>query len=233
VLHVSKKQSLLLERAHSPSRVVHHGEALEWLRSNPARAGMSVVTSLPDVSETSHRSFAEWQAWFVRMLEVVLAWLPREGMAVFYQSDIRHEGVWIDKGYLVSRAAEACSAHIVWHKIVCRKPAGTLGLGRPTYAHMICVSRTSTFALRDPGPDVIPDAGAMSFSRGTGAIAALIACKFIAANTETHTVVDPFCGEGTILAAANHVGLDAIGVELNRKRAGKARLSTFDFTPES
>jgi tRNA G10 N-methylase Trm11 len=39
-------------------------------------------------------------------------------------------------------------------------------------------------------------------------------------------VVDPFCGVGTVLAVANETGLDAIGVELNRKRARKARTLT-------
>lgn len=33
---------------------------------------------------------------------------------------------------------------------------------------------------------------------------------------------DPFCGSGTVLAAANHLGLDALGVELSAKRARHA-----------
>jgi tRNA G10 N-methylase Trm11 len=36
-------------------------------------------------------------------------------------------------------------------------------------------------------------------------------------------VVDPFCGLGSALAVANALGMDAIGVELSRKRAEKAR----------
>jgi hypothetical protein len=35
-------------------------------------------------------------------------------------------------------------------------------------------------------------------------------------------VVDPFCGVGTMLAVANGHGLDAIGVELSRRRAARA-----------
>ena len=37
------------------------------------------------------------------------------------------------------------------------------------------------------------------------------------------TVVDPFCGTGSVLAAANAIGLEAIGVELSRRRAARAR----------
>jgi tRNA G10 N-methylase Trm11 len=36
-------------------------------------------------------------------------------------------------------------------------------------------------------------------------------------------VVDPFCGLGSVLAVANSMGLDAIGVEIVAKRARRAR----------
>jgi tRNA G10 N-methylase Trm11 len=36
-------------------------------------------------------------------------------------------------------------------------------------------------------------------------------------------VVDPFCGVGTVLAVANALGLEALGVEKARKRAEQAR----------
>jgi hypothetical protein len=35
-------------------------------------------------------------------------------------------------------------------------------------------------------------------------------------------VLDPFCGEGSVLAVANALSLDAIGIDLNRKRCGEA-----------
>jgi hypothetical protein len=40
---------------------------------------------------------------------------------------------------------------------------------------------------------------------------------------ESRTVVDPFCGHGTVLAIANELGMDAIGVERGGKRARRAR----------
>jgi len=39
-------------------------------------------------------------------------------------------------------------------------------------------------------------------------------------------ILDPFCGVGTVLAVANRLGLDAVGVEKNRKRAEDARALT-------
>lgn len=35
-------------------------------------------------------------------------------------------------------------------------------------------------------------------------------------------VIDPFCGQGTVLAVANELGMDALGVELSRKRSRQA-----------
>jgi tRNA G10 N-methylase Trm11 len=35
--------------------------------------------------------------------------------------------------------------------------------------------------------------------------------------------VDPFCGLGTVLAVANAMGLDGVGVEIVQKRARRAR----------
>ena len=205
---------------------MHNADALAWLAANPSRPGMSIVTSMPDVSETPHQTLAAWKAWFAAAAAQIFDWLPSYGMAIFYQSDIRYEGIWIDKGYLVQRAAEAREVHLVWHKIACRKPPGTLGIGRPSYAHLLCFSKRRTFALREPGPDVIADAGSMSFSRATGAHAARVACAYLRASTESDTVVDPFCGEGTILAAANAEGLAAVGIDLNERRASKARRLT-------
>jgi hypothetical protein len=206
-----------------PSRIVHNAEALAWLAENPSREGMCVITSMPDISETPYRDLPSWKAWFMSSAETILRWLPPSGMAIFYQSDIRHQGVWIAKDYLVQRAAEAVGSHLVWHKIACRKPPGTLGLGRPSYAHMLCYAQSKVFSLHAPGPDVLPDTGEMSFSRATGVYASNVACTYLKASTHTHTIVDPFCGEGTILAAANKHGFNAIGVELSEKRCAKAR----------
>ena len=50
-----------------------------------------------------------------------------------------------------------------------------------------------------------------------------MAAKFIAEQTTTRTMINPFCGEGSMLAAANIFGLEAIGIERSPKRADKAR----------
>ena len=49
------------------------------------------------------------------------------------------------------------------------------------------------------------------------------ACRFLLDETKTRRVVDPFCGKGTVLAVANALGIDALGVELSAKRCRAAR----------
>jgi hypothetical protein len=206
----------------SPSRLVVHAEALAWLEATAPAPGSSVVTSLPDVSEVPEKGFDGWRAWFLDAARRVIRWVPDDGVAIFFQSDIRYRGVWVDKGYLVLRAAEEESALLVWHKIVCRKPAGTISHGRATYSHMICVSRT-LHAPKRPGPDVLADTGVMTWTKAMGVNACRLACRYLQDETATRVVVDPFCGHGTVLAVANSFGLDAVGVELSAKRCRVAR----------
>ncbi len=211
-------------------RVVHHAEALDWLSANAPEPGSSVVTSLPDVSEVPEKGFDGWRAWFIEAARRVIRWVPQEGVAIFFQSDIRYRGAWVDKGYLVLRAAEEEGALVVWHKIVCRKPPGTISHGRSTYSHMICVSR-SLHVPRHPGPDVLADTGRMTWTKAMGVNACRLACRYLQDDTTTRVVVDPFCGHGTVLAVANSQGLDAVGVELSAKRSRVAR--TLEVPPDA
>lgn len=205
-----------------PSRSVLQADAFAWMDAHPAEPATSVVTSLPDVSELSGMDLDGWKRWFVGAARRVLRWIPDDGVAIFYQSDIRHDGVWVDKGHLVMSAVDEERATLLWHKIVCRKPPGTIALGRPSYSHMICAARAPR-SVRHPGPDVLPDAGAMSWSRAMGVEACRVACRFLREDTDTRLVVDPFCGRGSVLAVANDMGFDAIGVDIGGKRVRAAR----------
>jgi hypothetical protein len=204
-------------------RTVECAEAVAWLSAQGGLAGCSAVTSLPDVSEFPALSLAGWKQWFIQAAALVMAKVPAEGVAIFYQTDVKHEGTWVDKGYLVSRAAEEAGCEMLFHKVVCRRPPGTVTFGRPAYSHLLGFSRGVRLDLSKATADVLPEAGEVTWTRGMGVQACLAACRFIQEHTPTRTVVDPFCGHGTVLAVANALGLDAVGVELSRKRAKKAR----------
>jgi hypothetical protein len=206
-----------------PSRLVHCEDAIAWLKERPSLPGCSLVTSLPDVSELEGHSLASWRDWFVSAAALVLSRCPPEGVCVFFQTDIKKEGQWVDKGYLVSKAAEQVGARTLWHKIVCRSAPGSTTFGRPAYSHLLCFAPQLSIDLARATPDVLPEAGEMTWTRAMGTKACAAACRFILQSTTTRTVVDPFCGRGTLLAVANMMGLHAVGVELSKKRARQAR----------
>ncbi|MBZ4417463.1 site-specific DNA-methyltransferase [Myxococcus sp. RHSTA-1-4] len=206
-----------------PRRTVYCEDALAWLEARPVLEGCSAIASLPDVSEFPSLTLAEWKAWFKRAAGLVVSRVPADGVALFYQTDVKQEGVWVDKGYLVARAAEEAGCELLFHKVVCRRAPGTVTFGRPAYSHLLCFSRGVRADMAKSTADVLPEAGEVTWTRGMGVEACLVACRFILEQTATRTVVDPFCGHGTVLAVANALGLDAVGVELSRKRARKAR----------
>jgi len=184
-----------------------------------------VVTSLPDLSEV-RLSLPAWRSWFLDAVRLTIGLVPDPGVAVFFQSDVRHDGQWIDKGSLVVRAAEDAGAHVVFHKIVCRFQPGRVTSGRPAYTHLIAVSR----ALRTRGdeaiPDVIVDPGQLTWVRAMGIQAAAHAVRFARDHAAATSIIDPFCGVGTVLAVANALGLGAIGVEQSPSRSQRARQLT-------
>lgn len=212
----------------APARTIVHGDAFAWLAANAASPGTSVVTSLPDVSELPALGLDGWRAWFRDAARTLLRWIPDDGVAIFFQSDVRADGVWIDKGYLVQRAAEDEAASLVWHKIVCRHPAGTITIGRPSWSHMLCFARAPRPLPTRPGPDVLPAAGAMPWKRAMGVEACRVACRFLREETTTRLVVDPFCGHGTALAVANAMGFDALGVDRSARCVRAAQALVID-----
>jgi len=58
-----------------------------------------------------------------------------------------------------------------------------------------------------------------------GADCAVHIIKFLAAHDVTH-VTDPFCGKGTVLAAANAFGVSAQGVDLSSKQGAQLQCVT-------
>ena len=211
-----------------PRREVHHAEALAWLRARGRLDGCSVVTSLPDVAEMAGMSLDDWTRWFVDAARAVLDAVPDEGVAIFFQSDVKRAGRWIDKGALVQRAADAAEMPLLFHKIVCRKPAGSVTLrARELLAPRRLLARRAPEArARDRRRP--PRRRLSARGQGDGRAACLDACRFVARETPTRTIVDPFCGYGTVLAVTNAIGLDAVGVDVSSRMARRARTLDVD-----
>ncbi len=212
-----------VEQAGAPARTVHCGDGLAWLEARaPLPEGHALATSLPDASELPALGSEGWRRWFVDAAELVCRAAADQAPAIFFQTDVKRDGAWVDKAYLVQQGAERAGSRLLWHKVVCRVPPGVATFGRPAYAHLLCFSRRLSL---DPGrstADVLPGLGAMPWPRAMGTAACEAVVRFLVSETDCRTVVDPFCGLGTLLAVANAAGLDAVGVELSRRRAHRA-----------
>ena len=206
-------------------RDVHVGDAVQWLTSGGPRPSASFVTSLPDVSEVGV-SLARWRSWFVDAAARVCDALTPDGLAIFVQTDLRHQGRWIDKSALVAEGAGRVGAELLCKKIVCRRPPGSRSSAGASFSSLLVYGRGRALdpALPDVIPDVILDPGPATWVRGVGRDACAAAVHLVQRYAPSSTViVDPFCGEGMTLAVANALGLAAVGVERNQKRAAKAR----------
>jgi hypothetical protein len=205
---------------------VHWADGVAWLRQalDGAELGPqhAIVTSLPDSSEL-RLPFDAWQTWFADTAELACRATHEQAVTVFFQTDVKRDGVWIDKSFLVQQGAQRAGVSLLFHKIVCRAPAGKVTFGRPAYAHLLCFSRKLRLSSAQSSPDVLPQLGAMTWARAMGIAACEATAQLLIAHTECKIVVDPFCGLGSMLAVANGYGLDAIGVELTAKRAARAR----------
>ena len=208
----------------SPSREVFCEDALGWLERAGVLEGSSLVTSLPDFSEFPRLTLEGWQEWFVGAAVRVMQSCPPEGVSIFFQSDVRHAGLWVDKAFLCQLAARQLGHGLLWHKVVARVAPGTPTFGRPGYAHLLCFAPVLRPSLERSTADVLPQRGPSSWSRGLGLEVCRQICRYLLKETTTRKLVAPFCGEGLLLAVANQMGLEAVGIELSRKRAEKARL---------
>lgn len=213
------------EVSKQPQREIVCGDAIAWMMQRGRIEGACAVTSLPDVSEIG-KTLPVWREWFSGAARLVVESVPDDSAAIFFQSDIKWDGTWIDKGALVIRAAEDAGARVLFHKVVCRRPAGTLTQGRPGFTHFIAVSRAMRCPDVLPIPDVIADAGPSLWVRAMGVRAAALAVRFARDQVGAKLIFDPFCGVGTVPAVANALGLDALGIELARKRCEQSRLQS-------
>jgi hypothetical protein len=207
----------------SEERIVYCEDAINWLSSRPILEGCSLVGTLPDKSEFPILSLDEWKKWFFNTASLIMSKCPDDGVSIFYQTDIKFNGIWVDKSFLIQKAAEKEELNLLWHKIILRAPPGTITFGMPSYSHILCFSKNLRADVSKSTPDILPTMGEKTWRRGMGINASIMIAKFIASQTQSHTVVNPFCGQGSVLAGANALGLKAIGIEKSPKRAMKSK----------
>lgn len=193
------------------SREIVNAEALRWLRG--AQGPFGVVTSPPDAEEIG-TSVADWAFWFRTAIHACIK--ASAGPVVFYVTDRKHAGQLWSKAAMVLRVAETTKTPVAWHKVALRRDVGKADIHRPGYSHMI--------ALGAPPGKATPDTihrGRVLYPNGTGVDAAEVAVAW--ALKHQRTIVDPFCGRGTIPVVVEAMGGHGVGVDLDPEQCKHAR----------
>eukprot|EP00439_Symbiodinium_sp_Y106_P068053 s108_g11.t1 len=247
------KQRQYLPRGSADARLARQGhaaellrevrceDALPWLRSARLPPCSGVLTGVPDIHELDSKlSIEGYIEWFQTVVKLVLEAIPENGRAIFMQTDVKvtRDGQhgrnasggsywqWLDKAHLALQAAsQVPRARLLWHRVVFsgKLQAGGRSGFSAGYTHYLCFATGDTEEALDRGafPDVIRK-GLSTWTSGSGAHAVQLACSYLKAQGIL-TVVDPFCGEGSVLAIANALGLSSIGLEKSGKRAKQAQ----------
>ena len=192
-----------------PRRQVFCQDALQWLPKNTKND--CIITSIPEMEEVN-LSVKEYEDFFRTASRLCLEAVSDDGYCIFLQTDRKYHG-WIDKGYWITDEARNLGFHTVWKKIALNKEVGTADLFRPTYSTMLCFTKKGKVGKLFP--DVVYS-GEKTYSNAFGVEPVRLCVEYVKSNG-IKKVVDPFCGSGTTLAVANELGLDAVGVEINKK----------------
>ena len=108
------------------------------------------------------------------------------------------------------------------HRVVCRRPAGTITAGRATWSHLLLFSKRLRCSRRFPYADVLPDGGRRVWVRGLGVVTCEEIVKMIRQESPCDRLVHLFAGKGLLLEVAREHGLHALGVDLSRRQCRHA-----------
>lgn len=198
-------------------REVITGDANEWFLKNPGQR--AIITSLPDMEEIG-ATYDEWIAWLESTIKNLIDALDqKKSIAFFYQTDRKYKGRIIDKKAIIASIFRAHGFQCVVSKIILKQKPGTVNLYRPTFTNLFAFSRNVKSGRSTP--DCI-FAGRMIYKNAMGFDACRLAVEFIRAKNITDTIVDPFCGRGSVLRIANDLGFNAVGVDIDRAQTERA-----------
>lgn len=206
-----------------PDKTIVQRDVLEWLAETTLHEHQAIVASIPDSAELPNQALEPWREWFSLVAKCVIEKAHPRSLLLFYQSDVRHAGTWIDKSFMVQEAAKAQGAALLAHRIVCRLPAGTVSFGRSSYSHLLVFSKELRNTQKHGYSDVIPEGGPAAWVRGIGLHSCEAIVRAIKQETTATTLVHLFCGKGLLLEVARAQGLHTIGVDLSKKQCRHAQ----------
>jgi 2-polyprenyl-3-methyl-5-hydroxy-6-metoxy-1,4-benzoquinol methylase len=198
-----------------PTREVYCDDANIWLLKKRFDI---MITSLPDMEEVG-ATLEKWQEWIKSTCNNIVNSANNDSIIFFYQTDRKYSGRIIDKKTMISQVFLDSGYNNILSKIVLRREPNKMDLFRPTYTNLFGFSKTITSG--GTTPDVIY-AGKMIYNNAMGFNAVETCINFLKAKKITGTILDPFCGQGSVLKIANQLGYDAIGVDILQEQVNKA-----------
>lgn len=179
-----------------------------------------VVAVLPDAAEIGmDHDPVGWLIWYRRAARACIR-AAGSHVAVFAATDRRRDGEWIDKGAILSSVAMSQGRRTLWHKIVLRRDPGKTDVHRPGYTHLLAFGADH----HRPGaaiPDVLPPGGHL-WRDGLDIGAAAMIARWLRDVQGARCVVNPACGEGTMLTAAARLHMDVYGCDTDAARVATA-----------
>lgn len=192
----------------TPSASLYVGDAADILRPGIEVPWHSMVTSLPDQTETE-MSVTAWRSWFVDTVMLCAVTIDPAGVVVFAQTDRMHDRHWISKADLVFRGLAKAGARMLWHKVAVNTRG--VSLRRPGYTHLIAATYHAGPGPRTP--DVV-DAGPKDYPNAIGRDAIGLIYRSIG-HIKAPVIGDPFCGRGSLLLGAVQSGRDVVGGDID------------------
>ncbi len=197
------------------ARKVFCMDAMDYI--NSVKSFDSVLTSIPDREETD-MSIEEWKHWFCNVVRKIVS--KTNNYAIFYQTNRKVDGGLIDKSYLVNQGISISGGKLLWSKIALCRDVNASDLFRPTFTHILCASKKKGSGKNKA--DVI-HRGKMIYKNAMGLNACMFCLDFIKNNSDTKVITDPFCGQGSILAIADKMGFETIGVDILEEQCEKSK----------
>jgi hypothetical protein len=170
----------------------------------------AIITSLPDMDEIGLPK-RDWIEWIQDTSLNLIQCLDDKGVIFFYQTNRKHNGQVIDKMNLISKVFYENDYKLVCSKIVLKQEPNTINLFRPTFTNLFAFSKKLTSGKATP--DVI-HAGKMLYKNAMGFEACKLAIDYIKTKVATETILDPFCGMGSVLKISKDNGFNAIGIDI-------------------
>jgi DNA modification methylase len=197
-------------------------DSLVWLKKQ--KSIHNVITGICDLDETN-MDMTQYLVFFKQIAHLIFSKLSKNGYAIFTQTDRKYNKEWIDKSAILTECAHKCGLKLIWHKIILNRKVGAIDLYRPTYSHMLCYSYNGTTGAAFA--DVI-EISERLYKNATPIKAAKLALEFVKKyNKESTDILDPFVGHGTIVALAESMNMNSIGIDIDPEQAKKAEKLMF------